>query len=341
MFIHFNISNLLFILIMISSSLFSISTPSFINMWMGMEVNLMAFIPLMINNSNSLSSESMMKYFLIQSLASANFLFMTTILFIISKWFTMFSFKSILIMILLNVSLLMKMGAAPLHFWFPKVVKGLSWNNCMILMTWQKIIPMIIISYYFIETLVIFFIIFSCMTGSIMGLNQTSMLMIMTYSSINHISWMLSCLILNTNLWFMYFLIYSLMTIIMILNFNLIQIFNLIQLYSKKIPFYLNFLILMNFLSMGGLPPFLGFLPKWITLNMLINNNFYWLSMMLIFTSLISLFFYIRISYSFLVLNFPKMKSNFIMINKINSTNLLYYLYLHLYHLFFFIKTLS
>nr|UJG45423.1 NADH dehydrogenase subunit 2 [Agrypnia pagetana] len=315
---NYNYTKILFFTTMMMSSLFSISSISFINMWMGMEINLISFIPLMLNNNNSLSSESMMKYFLVQSISSANFLLSSIIIIYMNKWFNFINSSNFMIFLIMNISLLMKMGAAPLHFWFPKVMKGLSWMNCLILISWQKIIPMIILSYCYLLMINYLFIISSVIIGSIMGFNQTSLQLILAYSSINHIGWMLSTLMINLNMWIIYFCIYSFINSILMIIFNSMKIFHLIQIFSSKSPLYINMFILLNLLSLGGLPPFLGFLPKWLTINFMIFNKFYFMNSILILSSLINLFFYLRILYSFLMMNYFEIKFNKISLSKIN-----------------------
>jgi NADH:ubiquinone oxidoreductase subunit 2 (subunit N) len=71
----------------------------------------LSFIPLISNSKNLFSSEASLKYFLIQSIASINFLFI-----ILTK--IIFSNLEInnTIAILLNSTLLIKIGSAPFHF---------------------------------------------------------------------------------------------------------------------------------------------------------------------------------------------------------------------------------
>nr|UJG45241.1 NADH dehydrogenase subunit 2 [Lepidostoma hirtum] len=305
---NLNLSKMLFLLIMMASTLFSISSISFFNLWMGMEINLISFIPLMINNNNNLNTESLMKYFITQSLGSVNFIFSSLILISFNKWFIMNSMMNIYIFKIMNLSLFLKMGAAPFHFWFPKVMKGINWNSCLILSTWQKIIPMITLSYCFNKTLMYLFIIMSAIIGSILGLNQTSLKLIISYSSINHISWMISSILINLNLWTTYFFFYSILSFILMINFYLMNLNHLNQFFSLKSNLNLNFFMFMSFLSLGGLPPFLGFFPKWLAINQLISLNFNFITLILIFSSLINLFFYMRMFYSFMILYFFEMK---------------------------------
>nr|YP_009441916.1 NADH dehydrogenase subunit 2 [Dryocoetes autographus]AOY40124.1 NADH dehydrogenase subunit 2 [Dryocoetes autographus]AYN50455.1 NADH dehydrogenase subunit 2 [Dryocoetes autographus] len=285
---------LLFYSIMISGSIISISSLSWFCAWIGLEINLLSFIPLMKTNKNKFSAESTSKYFLTQAMASFILLF-SIILFTNSKEFNFeYNYMS---SILMNSAILMKMGAAPLHFWLPEVASGLSWNSNLILLTWQKIAPMILVSYLnLINSLMILFIIYSSIIGSLGGLNQICMRKILAYSSINHVSWMLSSLLCSMNTWIIYFLVYSFTNMVIIQTLKHWKIFFMSQMNNiknkKKIIF------MLNFFSLGGLPPFLGFLPKWITINQLSNSLFFFIATILILFTLIALFFYLRISFS-------------------------------------------
>jgi len=257
-------------------TLISISANSWFTVWIGLEINLLSFIPLMTSSYNSSSSEASLKYFIIQAFASSLLLFF--IIFFILKsnlvieieYLNNFNF-------LIYLSLIIKLGAAPFHFWFPNVIEGLTWINRLILMTWQKIAPIIIISYSLFNNIITIIIIFSIIVGSIGGLNQTSLRKIIAFSSINHIGWILTALFFNERLWFLYFFIYRILNIRLIFLFHNIKIFYLNQIFSIFINSYLiKFIFLINFLSLGGLPPFLGFFPKWIIIQSLsnINQNF-------------------------------------------------------------------
>nr|YP_010586498.1 NADH dehydrogenase subunit 2 [Pseudopotamorites peniculus]UZZ44299.1 NADH dehydrogenase subunit 2 [Pseudopotamorites peniculus] len=307
MYNYFNSTKMLFLSLMIISTTFSLSSLSMVNMWMGMEVNLISFIPIMINSNNKFSSESMMSYFLIQSLSSANFLFSVLLIISLSKWFNLTSMKSMIIIFLMNISLMMKVGAAPFHFWFPKTMKGLNWMNCLILSTWQKILPMITISYCYLSNLIMLIAIISTIIGSFMGLMQTSLQMILTYSSIAHIGWMLMSLMLKLSIWMIYFITYSLITSILMILFKILNIYQLNQIYSNKSNIS-SYFIMFNLLSLSGLPPFLGFLPKWMVINLMINNNLMLVTFVLIMMSLINMYFYIRITYTYFMLNFYEPK---------------------------------
>nr|YP_009971695.1 NADH dehydrogenase subunit 2 [Palaestes abruptus]QNG56275.1 NADH dehydrogenase subunit 2 [Palaestes abruptus]QNG56405.1 NADH dehydrogenase subunit 2 [Palaestes abruptus] len=306
-------------------TLISISSYSWFSMWMGLEINLLSLIPLLNNQKSIFPSEAAMKYFITQTLASVILLF--AIIMIMNK---MENFVNLNFMLMiLNSSLLTKMGAAPFHFWFPEVMEGISWMNCLIILTWQKIAPMIILMYNI--NLIKFFtsiILISAIIGSIMGLNQISLRKIFAYSSISHISWMIASMMYNQSIWFIYFITYSFINMNLVIIFFTINIFYLKQLFNSLNKNKLvKIFFLLNFFSISGMPPFLGFMPKWLTINNLIYNNLFFLSLFLIMFTLISMYFYLRIMFSTLILNnnenLKSFSKNNFMIYFINFINLM------------------
>nr|YP_010155419.1 NADH dehydrogenase subunit 2 [Dicraeus orientalis]QQX44912.1 NADH dehydrogenase subunit 2 [Dicraeus orientalis] len=308
---------------LIFSTIITISSNSWLSAWMGLEINLLSFIPLMSDN-NLMSTEASLKYFLTQALASSVLLF-SFILMMISKNYEIYNFIDNNNLNFTNFmifsSLLLKTGAAPFHFWFPNIIEGLSWMNCFILMTWQKIAPFMLMSYLISNFLSMICSILSVMFGAIGGLNQSLLRKLMAYSSINHLGWMISSLMLNQNMWLLYFLFYSFLTFNMVFMLNLWKIFHINKMFSMFFSSKsLKFVMMFNLLSLGGLPPFLGFIPKWLIINQLTMNSQLLLTFILIVFTLITLYFYLRICYSGFMLN--NYQLNWIVSNQVNKTNL-------------------
>nr|QXT44661.1 NADH dehydrogenase subunit 2 [Anoplotermes sp. G17-067] len=284
--------------------LVSVSSNSWLGAWMGLEINLMSFIPLMSNIKNMYNTEASLKYFIVQVLASATLLFM-----VVMKTLTedLFSFDSNpYTPMIICTPLLLKSGAAPLHWWFPGVMEGLSWENCALLMTVQKAAPLMLMSYLIeMNTFTLSIIMMSTIVGAIGGLNQTSMRKILTYSSINHTGWMLIALTTSESLWLAYFMIYSTLalTVVSAISLSGVSFINQTMMTNKETTL-MKFMMFTSLLSLGGLPPFLGFLPKWIVIQAMITNNMIPLATIVVVTSLITLYYYLSISYSsFLILN--------------------------------------
>nr|AHG53479.1 NADH dehydrogenase subunit 2 [Drosophila yakuba] len=327
----YNSSKILFTTIMIIGTLITVTSNSWLGAWMGLEINLLSFIPLLSDNNNLMSTEASLKYFLTQALASTVLLFSSILLMLANNLNNEIneSFTSMIIM----SALLLKSGAAPFHFWFPNMMEGLTWMNALMLMTWQKIAPLMLISYLNIKNLLLISVILSVIIGAIGGLNQTSLRKLMAFSSINHLGWMLSSLMISESIWLIYFIFYSFLSFVLTFMFNIFKLFHLNQLFSwfvnSKI---LKFSLFMNFLSLGGLPPFLGFLPKWLVIQQLTMCNQYFLLTLMMMSTLITLFFYLRICYSGFLLNY--FENNWIMEMNMNSNNTNLYLIMTFFSIF-------
>nr|YP_009753990.1 NADH dehydrogenase subunit 2 [Cheirotonus gestroi]QIT06599.1 NADH dehydrogenase subunit 2 [Cheirotonus gestroi] len=283
-------------------TLIAISSYSWMGMWMGLEINLLSFIPLVSDTKNSMASEAALKYFITQAMASTLLLF-AFIMISMNIPFNLMMNHSL--MLILNTALLTKMGSAPFHFWFPEVIEGLSWTNSAILLIWQKIAPMVMIMFFNLTTMYLTMVVTASMIISgVVGLNQVSLRKILAYSSINHIGWMLGAMWFSETVWMYYFAIYSLITVSILLMFKMLNILYLPQLtavmnYSTIVKLHM----MVNWMSLGGLPPFLGFFPKWITVQILISQGFIMLTTMMIVMTLMTLYFYIRIMFSTMLLS--------------------------------------
>nr|WES13247.1 NADH dehydrogenase subunit 2 [Fenusa (Kaliofenusa) sp. 2 GYN-2022b] len=296
----------IYMLIMVVSTLITINSSSWFNAWMGMEINLMSFIPLMMNKSKNKISNSMMIYFIIQASSSS----MMLIMIIMMKMDFQLNNLSF-IMIIIQFSLLMKLGAAPLHWWMPLIMMKLSWMNCFNLLTWQKIAPLFLLSCSNNSFLLYTMMMISTIMGSIMGLNQTSIKLILVYSSINHLGWMLMIMMLNSTTMMMYFIMYSLMTFMICLTMNNLN-FNYMNqlLINNNTKIYTKIMLMTWFISLSGMPPFLGFLPKFIALTLMIKNNLFIESTIFIMSTFVSLSFYMNPCMSMFINSKPENKWN-------------------------------
>lgn len=297
----------------------------------------------MVRVANLRSSEASLNYFLIQAFASSIILFSILILMICINvnflWLT-YSNKSLLVNLIIIISLILKLGAAPFHFWFPNVIENLSWVNRLILITWQKLAPMLILSYLKLRNFLIVFIFFSSVVGALGGLNQTSLRKLMAFSSINHIGWMIGSLMFNESLWFFYFIIYSYLNRGVVFIFNNFQSFYLSQLYSLFSNSYLlKFCLLRSILSLGGLPPFLGFLPKWLVIQSIVLINFDFIILLIILIRLITLYYYLKIRFAAFMFNHSNFNWGSLTIFNVNHIIIILILtFFSLFGLFIFIN---
>nr|YP_009675769.1 NADH dehydrogenase subunit 2 [Aphis citricidus]QDD68884.1 NADH dehydrogenase subunit 2 [Aphis citricidus] len=318
---NLNLTKVMFLIMLMFSTLMSISASNWLSMWMGLELNLFSIIPILNFKSSIYSIEATMKYFLIQAFAS-----ILLLIFLINKNFFFMTNNNILI----TLPLLMKLSLMPFHLWLPSMMEGLNWISCLLMMTWQKISPLIMISYLNINKDLIFLISLISL-NSILGLNQNSMRKILAMSSINNSTWMLFAILLNNNLWMNYFLIYSMLNllIINILNNYNINYINQMKFFNLNFFFKLNLMMLI--FSIMGLPPMIGFLMKWMLIKNLIINQMYFIMTMLIMLTILNLFFYIKMSY-FMLFNFNLFNKWYFQYKK-NNYN--FFMFMNFFSLFF------
>lgn len=227
---------------------------------------------------------------------------------------------------ILAIRMLLKIGAPPFHFWFPEIIEKIRWSTCLILITWQKLAPIYILSCTVdIRRLFISMAIpVMVLVGSIGGLNQTSIRKIISYSSIDHIGWIIACIKFNNRIWIFYFFIYTIILISIIYVFQFHSAYYINQYSNKRLNFIEKIIIIVSFIRLGGLPPFLGFLPKLIVIQLIIINQSYIISIILVSSTLITLFYYLRLIGSILLINNSTTKWNFtININNISVTTII------------------
>ena len=271
----------------------AISSTNIFILWVSIELNIFSFVPLILNKENAIEIEASINYFLAQALGSAVLLIRGTALIRI-HWFIKTA------TILLFASILLKLGASPCFHWFPLVIEKIRWINCLLLSSWQKIIPLFITLFVILPKinnhLIISLARLNSITGGVIILNQTSIKKIMAYSSITHTGWIISTSASNTPcLAVIYFIIYSIIIVPLFTIFNKMNILYLSNIWRKeKLSFHQVIIVLIIILSLGGIPPLTGFIQKLLVISILLNSNSI-LLVILVRGSLINLFFYLNI----------------------------------------------
>ena len=219
---------------------------------------------------------------------------------------------------LLLIGLLFKLGSAPFQYWVIRVYTQMDLK----ILIYQSIVPKIafifilsnIINYFpksplwgSFVSLFLFLLLFSALLslfiGPIGGLTHgvNKIKMIIAYSSILHVGYLLLGLVSNyyndilyLNI-FQYLLIYGLNTFQFLLAFFFLQYFQHPPVFNFPLLF---FYFLISIFSFIGLPPFAGFYAKLnIILNCFYTNNILlqgFAIFFILFSTLIALFLYLK-----------------------------------------------
>nr|BAI50311.1 NADH dehydrogenase subunit 2 [Rinoctes nasutus] len=270
--------------------------------WMGLEINTLAIIPLMAQQHHPRAVEATTKYFLTQATAAAMILFAsTTNAWMLGEW-TITQLSHPVAATLVMIALALKMGLAPMHFWLPEVLQGLDLTTGLILSTWQKLAPFALVIQIAptMHPLVLTTLgLCSALVGGWGGLNQTQLRKILAYSSIAHLGWMIIVLQFAPHLTLLALGTYITMTSAAFLTLksaSSTQI-NTLALAWAKTP-SLAALAALVLLSLGGLPPLTGFMPKWLILQELTKQDLPLTATFMALTALLSLYFYLRLCYA-------------------------------------------
>lgn len=258
-----------------------------------MELGFFSLIPLLLIGNFSMSKEVVIKYFSIQAFSRVLLFFRGIIIF-------SFFYKDTIILLIFLFRVRLKLGFFPGHFWVPRVVSGLDWFPCCLILGPLKIAPLALLVIFLqlysnLQVTVMFLGVLRAFYGAILGNNQTNIRAIIGASSISHTGWIINATIFG-QIW-IYFLVY------------IVTLFIFLFIIMKLD--YLN--AIMNLISISGLPPFFIFIIKVNILYNLITMNVWPFIALLILRSVISLVFYLKFSYS-LILNTNVFKSIYLYI---------------------------
>nr|QRW41556.1 NADH dehydrogenase subunit 2 [Pseudocolopteryx sclateri]QRW41557.1 NADH dehydrogenase subunit 2 [Pseudocolopteryx sclateri]QRW41558.1 NADH dehydrogenase subunit 2 [Pseudocolopteryx sclateri]QRW41559.1 NADH dehydrogenase subunit 2 [Pseudocolopteryx sclateri]QRW41560.1 NADH dehydrogenase subunit 2 [Pseudocolopteryx sclateri] len=279
----------------------TISANHWMMAWTGLEINTLAILPLISKSHHPRAIEASTKYFLTQAAASTLLLFSS----MSNAWFTgqwdITQLTHPMSCMLLTTAIAMKLGLVPFHFWFPEVLQGSSLMTSLLLATVMKFPPTVLLfltSPSLNPTLLSVMAIASAALGGWMGLNQTQIRKILAFSSISHLGWMTIILIYNPKLTLITFYLYSLTTAAVFFALNSANILKLSTLMTawSKTP-ALTATLMLTLLSLAGLPPLTGFLPKWLIIQELTKQELTAAATIIALLSLLSLFFYLRLAY--------------------------------------------
>ena len=283
----------------------------------------MRFLPI-ISSGLNIELENSVKYFIIQRWAS--------IIFLIRFFFCNYIIRRFYLLLIIRIFI--KLGISPFHTWFISILKTCSLFILIILSTIQKIIPLIILNniyinyniFYFRIFITILFILF--ILSRVINLNK-----LLALSSLGNILWLISSNILSIKLMLLFIIIYIYILLGIYIFYNIYYYNMFIQI--NRINFFDKIIIIILFISLGGMPPLLGFLRKLIILKIIFIYENIFLFLLIIFSSLILLYHYISRIYFFLTF-VPSIKLG---LNYYNNYWIKYfYLISFIFFIFYFLR---
>nr|AXF46431.1 NADH dehydrogenase subunit 2 [Penion sulcatus] len=298
----------MFLSVMGVGTLLSVSSIHWLSIWAGLEINLIGFLPMLVYQKSVSESQSAVKYFIVQALGSSFLIFGSLMVFNMSFTWDMCTKMynpSVLGFMMLIGGLCVKLGLFPFHYWLPGVMAGLPWVSCLLLATWQKFAPLFLIlcllelnQSYMMAFILCIISAGSALIGGLGGMNQTQVRALLAYSSISHLGWMMFAILHSEWTMKMYLGIYVLISVSLFMSLWYSDSGSMKNINNLKGSGSMQLTIMFLLLSLGGLPPLLGFISKWLVIA--VGSSGAWTPMifLLILGSLMSLFYYLSLFFS-------------------------------------------
>lgn len=245
-----------------------------------LEIRMFSFIVILIIHQHNLRNSYVVKYFMFQALRSV-----ALVISLCKGW----AFHDILLLISM-----IKLGAAPFHVWFIRIVEKLNLTHVFWIAVPQKIIPFRLIQLISLpRSNFNKIILMRVVLASLHIITQFKLLKILAASSIYITPWILLCFFFSDLVSWVFFFSYSFTQgLVLILLFSLKVKANPLSAKRGNTLYYRTmFLVIV----MAGFPPSPLFFIKLSVLLYLFIANLRVTALMLIFIASVSIFNYLNI----------------------------------------------
>jgi NADH-quinone oxidoreductase subunit N len=216
---------------------------------------------------------------------------------------------------LLIVGFAFKVAAVPFHMWSPDAYEGAPAVVTGFMSTGVKAAAMAAFARVFLSALgplvddwtpVLWVIAAATMiVGTVVGVSQTSIKRMLAYSSIAHAGYLLVAIIAGTDIGKASLLFYlAAYAVTNVGAFGIIALLGSRERANDELRDYAGLahshpvvalLMTLFLLSLGGFPPTAGFIAKWYTFSAAVGEGYYWLAIIGVLSSVVSVYFYLRI----------------------------------------------
>ena len=296
--------------------------------FMGLELMSICFYILAgINRKKNSSNEASMKYFLLGAFATGFIVYGIALIYgstgstslqNISQNFLSYSSNVLFILgsVLLLIGFSFKIAAVPFHMWVPDVYQGSATTVTGLMSTTGKtaafsVLIILLTAIYSLELKNIFAPYFSAIAvlsmfvGSIVALSQNNIKRMLAYSSIAHAGYMIVGLAAGNILGISGIIFY--LTAYTFMNLGAFGIISMIERENdlgtdindyvglgNRSPILAALMSLFMF-GLAGIPPMAGFFGKYYVFVGAIKADLTWLAILGVLSSVISVYFYLRI----------------------------------------------
>ena len=304
-----------------------VSAADLLSLYVGLELqSLAAYVLAAFHRNEARSSEAGLKYFVLGALASGILLYGISLVYGFSGT-TSFAVLGPLLgagssigltigLVFILAGLAFKVSAVPFHMWTPDVYQGAPTPVAAFFASAPKAAAMGLLVRVSMEAfggiadqwqqVVAFAAVASMILGAVGAIGQTSIKRLLAYSSINNIGFALIGLASATadgiSGVLFYMAVYLAMTIgafLVVLSLRdadgrLLDEMNALSGLSRSRPGMALALAIFMF-SLAGIPPLLGFWPKFSVFNAAIASEHYVLAVIGVVTSVVGAFYYLRV----------------------------------------------
>ena len=269
------------------------------------------------------STEAGFKYMLFGALTSAVLLYGFSLIFgftgktslyALSQYFSSFNLVAVGITFLVLTGLAFKVSLFPFHFWAPDVYEGAPTPVAGFLSTASKAAGFAVLIRLFVTvfpnigsdwSLILAVLATLTMTvGNLIALAQKNVKRLLAYSSIAHAGYAMIGVVAFTQLGFSSAVFYLLGYVLTnLLAFGIVSLvgsatgsddYSSYAGLSRRNP-ALGLAALVAFLSLAGMPPFVGFVAKFLVFSAAIEAGWVWLAIVGVLNSIVGLYYYLNV----------------------------------------------
>jgi len=306
-----------------------VSGANFLTLYLGLEIlSLPIYALVAIERNVPQRAEAAMKYFVMGAIASGLMLYGISLIygFTQSLDFNTIAQKAAALqnldqyvlffsMVFIVAGLAFKLGVVPFHMWVPDVYQGAPTPVTAFITSAPKIAAMALVFrvlfqsfselFFQWQLLITLFAVLSFALGNLAAIAQSNIKRMLAYSSIAHVGYLCLGLMTGTQNGYASALFYMITyTIASLGAFGLICVLSQKGIDLEKIQDFqglntrnpwLAFMMLLLMFSMGGIPPFVGFIAKLNIFQELIATQHTWLAAVALIFSVIGSYYYIRV----------------------------------------------